>query len=64
MYENGKGVPQDYVRAHMWFNLSASQEFELGVMGRDVVAYEMTSSQIEKALKLARECVAKNYKGC
>jgi len=24
----------------------------------------MTSSQIEKAQELARECVAKNYKGC
>ena len=21
----GQGVPQDYVRAHMWFNLSAAQ---------------------------------------
>ena len=25
MYANGEGVPQDYVRAHMWFNLSAAQ---------------------------------------
>ncbi len=25
MYENGQGVPQDYVQAHMWFNLAASR---------------------------------------
>ncbi len=24
MLENGWGVPQDYVQAHMWFNLAAS----------------------------------------
>jgi TPR repeat protein len=21
MYQNGQGVPQDYLQAHMWFNL-------------------------------------------
>ncbi len=26
MYEDGKGVPQDYVQAHMWFNLAPSHE--------------------------------------
>ena len=25
MYAKGQGVPQDYVRAHMWFNLAAAQ---------------------------------------
>ena len=25
MYEKGEGVPQDIVRAHMWFNLSGAQ---------------------------------------
>src|SRR5208337_2841275 len=24
MYANGHGVPQDYVRAHMWFNIAAA----------------------------------------
>ena len=24
MYEEGLGVPQDYVRAHMWYNLYAA----------------------------------------
>lgn len=23
MYSNGQGVPQDYVQAHMWYNLAA-----------------------------------------
>jgi TPR repeat protein len=25
MYAEGRGVPRDYVRAHMWFSLSAAQ---------------------------------------
>ena len=24
-YNEGEGVPQDYVEAHMWYNLAASQ---------------------------------------
>ena len=24
MYDHGHGVPQDYVQAHMWYNLAAS----------------------------------------
>jgi len=31
---------------------------------RDIVAKEMTPSQLEKAQDLARECVRKKYKGC
>ena len=31
---------------------------------RDIVAKEMTPSQLEKAQDLARECVRKKFKGC
>ena len=64
MYAFGKGVPKDYVYAHMWGNLGASNGNETGEKVRDVVAKQMTPSQLETAQKLARECVRKNYKGC
>ena len=64
MYATGQGVPQDYVRAHMWFNLSASTGDEDAIKGRDIFAKRMTPADISAAQKLARECVAKNYKGC
>ena len=37
MYYEGRGVPQDYVQAHKWFNLAAAQgyanaQFLLGAM--------------------------------
>jgi TPR repeat protein len=64
MYHNGQGVTQDYTRAHMWWNIAASQGDKDSVKNRDLIAKKMTPSQIEKAQTLAGECVAKNYKGC
>ena len=38
MCRNGKGVPQDFVWAHMWLNLAAAQGTDLAKEGRDEVA--------------------------
>jgi TPR repeat protein len=65
MYENGRGILQDYVRAHMWINIaSIPGESKNASKNRDIVAKKMSSSQLEKAQKLARECVRKKYNGC
>ena len=65
MSNKGKGVVQDYIRAHMWFNIAASSgESKKASKNRDIVAKRMTTSQIETAQELARECEKKNYKGC
>jgi len=64
MYGNGKGVIQDNVYAHLWWNIAASSGNKDAVTNRDIVAGKMTSADISAAQKLARECVAKNYKGC
>ena len=64
MYIKGQGVIQDNVYAHMWGNPGASNGNENGGKLRDIVAGEMTPSQLEKAQDLAREWVRKKYKGC
>ncbi len=64
MYALGQGVPQDFVYAHMWLNIAASNGHENAGKARDEVAKLMTPAQIEKAQDLARECVRKKYKGC
>ena len=64
MYYGGLGIIQDNVYAHMWWNIAASSGHADAVKNRDIVAKTMTSSQLEKAQGLARECVKKNYKGC
>jgi TPR repeat protein len=64
MYFLGEGLIQDDVYAHMWLNIAASLRDKTASENRDIVAERMTPSQLEEAQRLARECVAKNYKGC
>lgn len=66
MYYEGKGVTQDYIRAHMWFNVAAAANPRLAsaIKNRSEVEEKMTPTQVGKAQKLARECLAKNYKNC
>jgi len=60
MYVDGQGVPQDYVLAHLWYNLAASRLTDpnrrvRAVEVRDLVARMMTAEQIAEAQRLARE---------
>ena len=64
MYAFGKGLLKDYVYAHMWGNIAAMNGSKLGAKLRVFVEKKITPAQIATAQKLARECVAKNYKGC
>ena len=56
---DGRGIPQDFVYAHMWGNIAVSNGNEDGGKLRDTVAKRMTPAQIVKAEQLASECVAK-----
>ncbi len=64
MYAFGRGVLKDYVYAHMWGNIAATNGNELVAKLRDDFEKKMTPTQLEKAQDLARECVRKKYKGC
>ncbi len=54
-YAEGQGVPQDYVRAHMWFSVSSAQGNQLAAKNRDHIAPRMTPAQTAEAERLARE---------
>ena len=64
MYEHGLGIARDYIYAYMWAQSAAAQGNELGKNLKDGIFKKMTSSQLEKAQGLARECVRKKYKDC
>lgn len=64
MYDNGEGVPEDFVRAHMWFNLAAANGDTTAKENKDLIAQILTPADLATAQRLARECFAKNYKGC
>ncbi len=60
MYEYGNGVSQDFVTAHMWYDLAQVHGIDLAGQGRDDIAGQMTSSQIEQAEQLASKWMAEH----
>jgi TPR repeat protein len=66
MYDSGRGVLQDYVLAHKWYNLAASHyatwEADIGASAarsRDRLTVRMTPAQIAEAQRMAREWAPK-----
>ena len=54
LYVKGLGAPQDYVLAHMWFNLAASRGERRAIKERDALARRMTPAERAHAQELAR----------
>jgi uncharacterized protein len=55
LYLYGRGVTKDYVVAYMWFDLAATEGAGHAAFSRDLVAANMTPSQVAEAHKLASE---------
>lgn len=55
IYERGLGLPQDYLRAYMWFSLAAAQGTKGAEEWRERLAAHMGPAQIAEAQRLARE---------
>ena len=62
MYENGQGVTEDLVQAHMWLHISGADEDAKKINARDDIEKKMTPAQIAEAQKLAREWMEKHNK--
>ena len=71
MYQDGNGVPQDYVSAHMWssfavlnWNRANREAFNEQVKYRvEILEEKMTPSQIEKSHQLFDQYMRKNVGG-
>jgi TPR repeat protein len=55
MYADGRGVPKDYVLAHMWSNIAAAKGVKGASKNRNKMEKKMTQVQIATAQRLARE---------
>ncbi|MFZ5790585.1 MAG: peptidoglycan-binding protein [Pseudomonadota bacterium] len=53
MYRDGQGVPQDFVRAHLWLNLAAAAGQNDAATARDELTRRMDPGQIAEAQRLA-----------
>ena len=62
MYAVGKGVLQDYIEAHKWFNIAASRGNRDAVKARNEVERQMTPEQIAQSQRKAREWQPGLYK--
>jgi TPR repeat protein len=60
MYYKGEGVAQDYVMAHMYWNIAGAGGHKDAIKWRGIVEKKMTPSQIAEAQKLAREWMKKH----
>jgi len=61
MYDNGRGVPQDFVLANMWANIaSANGGLKAGEL-REFIADKMSSADISTTQSMAGRCMASDY---
>ena len=54
LYAQGLGTPQDYVLAHMWFNLAASRGESAAAKEREAIEAKLTPAERAEAQKRAR----------
>ena len=64
MHQNGDGLPKDLIRAYMWYKIAAVAGVKFADEARDVIVGELSSSEIKRARRLARDCVRKKFKDC
>ena len=55
MYGTGEGVPEDYIKAHIWASIAKVQGAKRAVELLDIIKKQMNTDQIAKAQELATE---------
>lgn len=58
MYEEGRGLTQDYAQAYKWYSLGARQDEKTGAQLRNELTKRMTSAQVDEAQRLTKEWMA------
>jgi uncharacterized protein len=67
-YDDGLGLPQDFIRAYMWLNVAAigskGHDGNTTMKNQDDVASQMTAAQLWEAQETARRCQQSQFKEC
>ncbi|HJM83007.1 MAG TPA: sel1 repeat family protein, partial [Nitrospinota bacterium] len=64
IYAIGLGVPRDRVTAYMWYVIASASGHRLAETEKNLIAKEMTETEIKMAKKRAENCVKSNFKNC
>jgi TPR repeat protein len=64
MYENGEGVPEDFVMAHVWYSLAAANGYKPANESMVLIKGKLSREQLDEAQKIQSGCLKSNYKDC
>jgi len=64
MYYSGDGVPENNIRAYLWWSMAKTQGHDNAANNIDILKPQMTPQQIADGQALASKCYESNYKDC
>ena len=65
MYNNGAGVPQNYVMSYVWLSVATAQGKEDAKEFRDSVSeLWLTPDQLARGQEIATKCFESGYQDC
>jgi len=64
MYRNGEGVPENNIRAYVWWSMAKTQGYADAASNIVILKPQMTPQQISDGQALAAKCYESNYKEC
>jgi len=63
-YESGRGVPQNNVRAYVWYSVAAAQGNEDARTNRDIISERLTPEQRARGQDMATRCFESDFQDC
>jgi uncharacterized protein len=64
MYATGEGVPENSIRAYVWWSMAKTQGHTKAAGNLDILKPMMTPQQIADGQALAAKCYESGYKDC
>ena len=64
MYDNGDGVPQNTVRAYVWWSVAAAQGDGDARTIRDAISELLTRDQKARGQEMATRCFESDFQDC
>ncbi len=64
MYANGDGVPENSIRAYVWWSMAKTQGNTKASHNLEILKPQMTKQQIADGQALAAICYESGYKAC
>jgi TPR repeat protein len=63
-YYTGEGVPQNNVRAYVWWSVAAAQGHETARTNRDIMYEKLTPDQLARGQDMATRCFESDFQDC